>query len=180
MDYKNISNKYLLVDSDVLINYTKFQKLYQPFFTEVREANITLLVDALSKFEILRYATTPSERNEMEDFFGESLGFLSEMEMPQSDKEIYEKATKIANFYQKKIPSSKGISLTDCFLAARMWQFNENRNQLYLATENHKDFPQLLFERLGIETIDTRGNDNSSIHNIGIYEFRNSEITKIK
>ena len=51
-----------------------------------------------------------------------------------------------------------------------MKKFNEKSSKptLYLATQNHKDFPEYFFKRVGIETIDRTRVD---IHNIGFYEF---------
>lgn len=172
MNLKELSEKYLLLDADVLINYTKLQVFYQEFFDELLKYNITPLISPLVKFELLRYAKTKKQKESIEDFFSKVSITLDDMEMPLSP-EALSNATLIGNIYRSHLESStKGISITDCHLAAEMAEFNIQKQQLFLATENHKDFPDLLFQREEVITIDVGGNKNDSIHNIGIYSFK--------
>jgi len=171
IDYKNLAGKYLLLDSNVLINYSKFQTLYEDFFSELRNNKVTLLIDSHVKFEILRFSKDRKERDSLEEWFIKFGINFEEMEVA-NPKELSDYALNVANIYEKKYNASGNISLTDCFLAGIMAFYNRNSGQMYLATENHRDFPcSVLFNRLYVKTIDLHKNDSSSIHNIGIYEF---------
>jgi len=176
MNYNNIENKFLLLDSNIIINYSKFTPFYDPVFEQLTEHEVKLTVDPFVKFEVLRFAENEQERQDFEEEIFDNLLSGDDLPMPVADEELYTLATKIGNFYQATVSQSSDIEAIDVFLAARMLKFarSDRENSLFLATENHKDFPSELFTRIGIETID-RSDDQ--IHNIGFYEVDRPSIS---
>lgn len=181
MNYKILENKFLLVDTNVLIHSSKNIELYQEkFFDKIFASNVSIVVNDLIRIELLRYAKTKSERQKIEEL----LKFLMKQGLKdfqiQIDPDVIDKSIKIANIYQNKLKSIKTIEVVDCIIAAQIVKYSEKKkeSQLFLATENHSDFPLLFFDRVGIETIDTIAADPGSIHNIGFYSF-NSDRYKI-
>ncbi len=172
MNYEIIKNKHIFLDTNILINYSKFQKFYQYFFDKLKENNVTSVINKFVMFEILRFAKNLEEKKQIENFFKILNLPLGETTLPIVDQN-YDDAINISNIYQNKLPSSSKISPIDCFISAELLTYNihHQESKLFLATENHQDFPTLLFDRVGIETIDTNSDGNSSIHNIGIYSF---------
>jgi len=90
--------------------------------------------------------------------------------VPPADSDLYELAIKTGNLHQAKVNRSSKISTVDKFLAARMVSCaRKKRGQdLFFATENHADFPQNIFDRIGIHTIDRK----DQIYNVGFYKVK--------
>lgn len=170
MNYDKIENKFLLLDSNVVINYSRFVPSYEGLFNELDQNNVNLVIDPFVRFEVLQYAKNKSEREDLENEIFENLFNGDDLSTPTADRELYELAVKISNLYQAKVDRSSKISTVDTFLAARMVKYNreEEEQDLFFATENHHDFPQEIFERIGIETIDRE----DQIHNIGFYKVK--------
>lgn len=78
-------------------------------------------------------------------------------------QEIITSATDIANIYSGKL-KNLNVPPIDCLLAAQMKKYYE---RLILVTSDHKDFPGLFFDRIGIETVDAE----NEIINICFYSF---------
>jgi predicted nucleic acid-binding protein len=89
------------------------------------------------------------------------------------DDSIFQTATNIAIIYGRSKFSD--IEYGDCLIAAQMYKYAHSN--LYLATQNHDDFPRLIFDRVGVYTIDGRKSDQ--IFNIGIYTFNKSRFEKL-
>lgn len=172
MNYSILKDKYLLLDTNILINCSKFPPLFKGFLNKLIDNDITPVIDHTVRFEFLRKADSAYQRTVLEAFLN-SL-FPNVMELP-FNKETVTDAIDFANIYAWK--KEKAISLADCFLASAMKKFNEKATNplLYLATENHKDFPEYVFKRIGIETVERTRTD---IHNIGVYEFDNNGFKK--
>lgn len=165
MNYEPLRNKFLLIDTNVLIDYSKYVNFFQPFIDDLKNHEISLVIDETVKFEFLRKASSPSNRKDLEIFLEELLESDVELSI---DNNIIKDATFIANMYEWK--KELKIDPIDCFLAAFMKKYNSSSiiPRLYLATQNHKHYPKFLFKRIGIESIDV---SQDAIHNIGIYEF---------
>jgi predicted nucleic acid-binding protein len=169
MNFEPLAGKFLLLDTNVLIYFTKYPPQMAGLLQKLREAKISLVLDDLVKFEFLRKAANPDERKILTEFLCEFFE-TSEEELKGSQfpliNEAIRAATQIANIYSSRLKNIR-IELPDCFLAGQMKKYNSVKDNLYLATANHKHFPQLLFNRCGIETVDI-GED---ILNIGFYMF---------
>jgi hypothetical protein len=97
--------------------------------------------------------------------------------MPPADNDLYELAIKIGNLYQAKIDRSPKISTVDKFLTARIVSYARKKRgpDLFFATENHVDFPQNIFDRIGIHTIDRK----DQIYNVGFYKVKENTHQKL-
>ncbi|MDD3190818.1 MAG: PIN domain-containing protein [Candidatus Pacebacteria bacterium] len=141
-----IKNKHLILDTNVLINASKYQEKYFDFFDLLNKLDVKLVIDDSVKFEFLRGASTKENLLKNEDF----LSKLNKAELIVT-KEIFEMAREISNIYVRNIRNStQKISFVDCLIAGQMEKFNEQKEQLFFATENNTDFPLLLFDRIYI------------------------------
>ena len=161
MNYENLSKKYLLLDTNILVDYSKYIPFFEGFFDNLQKNAITTVISPITRIEFLRFAASPEEKQSFEEFISPHF-LLPPVPEISSDAEL------IGNFYNWELKNNK-IELGDLFLAATMKKFNEKQSEnLYLATMNHKDFPRILFKRIGHETIDI---ETSEFKNIGIYAF---------
>lgn len=178
MNYEALAGKYLLLDTNVVVNYANFNPFLLEVIDRIESHKITSVLDELVRFEFLRDAASPTELQVLREFL-KGLFRLddSEIDIPflPPTPELFTYATEIANLYSWKLKNSK-ISVVDCFLAARMRKANEKTpDRVYLVSSDHTDFPDLLFDRIGIETIDL----GNSILNIGFYRFNIDKFTKL-
>lgn len=63
-------------------------------------------------------------------------------------------------------------------MAAHLKKYNKSDTNLFLLTENHKDFPVSIFDRIGFVTIDL-GDSTESFHNLGFYSLNIKKFTKL-
>lgn len=176
MSYDSLQDKFLLLDTNVLIYLTKYPRFMAALLKRWEDAGIVLILDDLVKFEFLRKANSPEEEAQLKNFlqkiFKTEAGGIDKTQFPIVD-EVIRLATEIANLYSWRLKNTR-IQLPDCFLAGQMRKYNAAKDQLYLATANHKDFPPLLFDRIGIETVDT----GEEILNIGFYKFNREKFKR--
>ena len=166
MKYELLRDKYLLLDTNILIDCSKYPIFFKDFLLNLTTHNIALVIDQTVRFEFLRNADSPKQKKVLDDFL-KSLLSVDDIGL-LIDGTTVSDAIYLANIYAWK--NLNKIDLADCFLASAMKKFNESavRPRMFLATQNHKDYPDFIFKRIGIETIDVAGN---SIINIGFYEF---------
>lgn len=175
MNYTLLENKFLLIDTNILIDYSKYPIFFTSFIKNLRAYNVNLVVDQTVRFEFMRTANSTQKEETLKEFINFFLD-KGKVELPINDATVAE-AIQIANIYAWK--NTQKIELADCFLASAMRKFNEGSSQprLYLATQNHKDFPKYIFKRVGIETIDIK---QENIINIGFYEFDNEAFKTVE
>ena len=146
-------------------------------FDELAEHNVNLVIDPFVRFEVLRFAENRSEREDLKTQIFQNLFNDEDFFMPTADKDLYDLAIKISNLYQAEVTRSSKISAVDIFLAARMIAHDrtESSQNLFFATENHADFPQIIFDRIDIHTIDRK----DQIHNVGFYKVKENAQQKL-
>ena len=166
-----IKNKFLLLDTNVIINSSKNGEEYGGFYNKLRELEVKPVFDLSIRFEFLRATRDKKDRERNEKFldllFGNGI-----QELPHDPKEMFDKAKDMAILYGRH--SKPSIEFGDCLIAAQMCKYWDN---LFLATENKDDFPRFLFERIHVHTIDVPKKDE--IHNIGIYQFKKGEYDRL-
>lgn len=74
MNYNLIKNKFLIIDTDVLINTSKYLKFYDRVFEKLFENEAVLLLDDFVRFEFLRKAKNNKEFLELNEFLNTLLG----------------------------------------------------------------------------------------------------------
>lgn len=170
-----LKNKYLLLDTNLLINIAKKGAAFAPFLNDLEKLNVTSVIDRAIKFEFLRGCQNKEDLQGKEEYLDLLFG-KKRFELPDGLK-IFELATEISNFYTwKNNKFVKQISPIDCLIAAQMVNYNNGHkeNNLFLATSDNYDFP--LFDRLTIFTVDA----GDKIVNIGIYGFNETSYNDIK
>ena len=170
MNYELLRGKHLLLDTNILINYTIHPREMEEVRLRLEEHEAIPILDELVRFEYIRGAASPQEIESLKKFLITLFGLTPEtVDTPQFPvtQEIINFATDIANVYACKL-KKLNVPAIDCFLAAQMRKY---RSRLLLVTSDHKDFPPLLFDRIGIETIDT----GADIINICFYKFNTAK-----
>jgi hypothetical protein len=173
MNFEKLSGKYLLLDTNVLIGYTKYQKFFAPLFKELKDASVTFVLSKFVEIEFLRGAQSQEETEALKTFLSKLFG--TPEAMFTVTEPILGEAILITNIYNSKLKNHK-IEMVDCILAAEMQHYNRATDQLLLLTVNYKDFPPLLFERIGIRTVDA----DESIINLCFYAFSRAKYKQEK
>jgi predicted nucleic acid-binding protein len=173
MNYETLHGKFLLLDTNLLIYYSKYEPYFENLFKKI-ETRASFVVVELVKFEFFRGATSNRETVILQNLLNTFSSQPNSQDFPITS-EVLANSREIANIYSWKLKNNK-ISLADCMIAGEMKKYNEHTERLYLATTDHDYFPRLLFKRIGIETIDT----GDKIFNIGFYSFDAEAYKKLK
>lgn len=161
-----INDKYLLLDTNIVIDSLKYPEAFQPMYLDLDKRKVQAVLDHTVKFEFTRGATNLSLIKMYEEFLSRRYG-SSKLELVINDF-IYSTAITIAIIHGRNACSRIGFA--DCLIAAQMHKFEKN---LFLATQDHQDFPGFLFKRVGVYTIDIQDKDpkKDAIKTVGIYQF---------
>ncbi|MFB6181953.1 MAG: type II toxin-antitoxin system VapC family toxin [Candidatus Magasanikbacteria bacterium] len=157
-----IENKHILLDTNVCSAAEDYvgTDYFKDFFYFL-EKNAEILVNELVEFEFLRNSNSTDVLNYKEGILDE----ISEMTL-QLPKNLVPEALDIAKIYFHQ--GEHGIEFVDCCLSAFLKKYENN---LFLVTENHKDFPLIIHDRIGTHVIDT-GKD---IFTLGFYKFNSDK-----
>lgn len=141
-----IKNKYIILDTNILIKALENFSAFESLFIFLKNVDCAIVDFPLIRFEFTRNIFLPGHRESRERF----LDILSPSPLPFKEK-LIEDSLEIARIYAHQGVQKGQISLVDCCIAAYLKQYKEN---LFLITLNHKDFPVILFDRLFIFPID--------------------------
>jgi predicted nucleic acid-binding protein len=155
---ETIKNKFVLFDTNVIINAFKYLDVFKELFDFLGDAEASPIYFPLIEFEFLRDAYDVTHKGKRKEFLREFT--FSTMPLPSSNE--IEDSIKIANAYTAR--KINNPSFIDCCIAAYLKKYAKN---LFLITSNHKDFPIFLFDRIFIYTLDTE----KDIFTIGFYCF---------
>lgn len=161
---EQIKNKFLLLDTNILIDSSKYPEDFQGFYDSLKKLNVSSVLDQTVKMEFMR-GVQNKEQQESFNSFLEALFGKGHLVL-QLDNSIIEMASKLAIIYGR---NKKSAEIGDYFIAAQMCKYSSSSETLFLATRNNDDFPRLVFDRIHIYTIDVKKTDQ--IINIGIYKF---------
>lgn len=159
----DLQNKYILLDTNIIIYSAKYKIEFQSFFDSLKRYHIQTGIDSAIQLEYLRSADTAQNLQKKYSFLKGLLGD-DPMVLPINE-EIFIDARRISNMYfYLKLKSKQKISTVDCLLAAQLKKYKDT---LLLATLNHSDFPTQLFDREAIFTVELP----DSVLPVGIYSF---------
>lgn len=161
-DLKSILGKYILLDTNVLIDSAKFPEDFSIFYNFLQENNIISILDPTIRLEFIRGAQTRKDKELFEVFLNETVG-SDRIELKPSEK-IFGIAENIA-LITAQVNNAK-MDLGDCLIAAQMASI---KTDLLIATQNHQDFPAALFDRLHVEIIPV--SETGKIKTVGIYKM---------
>lgn len=163
MNYEPLRGKYLLLDTSVVISFGRYRVFYEPFIDTLFKYSVQPLIHDVVRAELLAYTTTASERETVENLISTLTRQKSADSLVKFETKHFDYAVQLGQEY-KRSGVSKKIGLPDLLIGSALLAYQKG-GQLFLATENHDDFPSPVFKRNGIETIDCV----NSIHTIGIY-----------
>jgi predicted nucleic acid-binding protein len=165
MELKIPERGFVLLDTNVLIDTSKYPDNFLVLHNELKRLHISSVVESTIRFEFLR-----GLRNVID---GEKLlsGLCGENHLVLNpDKDTFDRALKISQIYVRN--DNKQVKIADVIIAAQIAKYAKgagNANELLLATQNHKDFPPILFDRVDEMLITI---PDGSIKIVGFYRFK--------
>ena len=171
-------NKWILIDTNLLIELSRDVNsgFFDVFLSDLQKFDIQPVVEQSVLFEYRRGSRTPRNLSLKNEFLsmliGDSSGNVSSKNFSNLPIRI-EDAEKLAILYSHKDVNLSRISFIDCLVAAQLKQYKDN---MCLATLDHSDFPDFVFDRYKIYTIDT----GKKIINIGIYVFNQEKYEELQ
>ena len=159
-----LENKYLLLDTNILIDSVKYTDDFTEFFQVISSKKVVSVLDSIVKFEFFRGARNRKEYSGYRAFLDELLK-KPEM-MPLPNEEDYLNAQRIAAISLRS--NNKDIKFPDCLIGAMLIRYSHPMPRLFLATQNHRDFTPTLFT---LEKSVVIRLDSGNIKTVGIYSF---------
>lgn len=165
MNYETLRGRYVLLDTNVVINIGRYLKFYQNLIDSLFEHDVVLLINPIVKAELFAFVKTDSDAEKVTKL----INILSNDKpddslMPFTNNIDY--AIKLGRKYQELEVPVKHIQLPDLLIGAELARYQKG-GHLFLATEDHSGFPVPIYKRHGIETIDC----GQSIHTVGFYNL---------
>lgn len=163
--------QYILLDTCILAEIykyskTKYFRLFEDLGIFLRNANCKAVINEFVRFEFFRGCKTLEHIRQKRYF----LQVWSAVTLPVNNQILIDAIT-IANIYAHKNIHATQVSLVDCHISSYLKNY---QNNLVLLTLNHKDFPLLLHDRIGIYLIDT----DIEILTFGFYKFNLEKYNK--
>lgn len=165
----DLSNKYLLLDTTVLINALKSDE-FLGLLSELSESNCSLVTIPSVTYEFSRNTNTIEGYNKRQEFIKVlNVTVLKRMEETFEQDQVF----KIA--YAKAFTSKndKGPSYTDALLCSVAYKYRSHG--MLIMTANHKDMPLSMFDRTELITIDVGG----ELRNEAIYRLSPTKLNKL-
>lgn len=171
---EKIKNKAVLLDTNVLIDSSKYPSEFKSFYSLLQENSVKSILNPIAKLEFTRSARTKDEIKAQELFLDKLLG-KPRFELDthnETFKQILEYSKNISLIYVR-LNDNKAMSLGDLLIGSIMAKYFSNS---ILATQNHSDFLPPLFKLIDLELIRL---GSGKIKVIGFYEFDDKEYTRL-
>lgn len=163
---------YVLLDTNVLIDTSKYPEEFSTLYKEFEKLHISTVLESTIRFEFLRGISKPSEGDKfLEELFGTDCLLL------KPDQNIFDSALQIGGVFKRN--DNKQVKIADLLIAAQICKYAKDstaHTELILATQNHKDFPPVLFERIDDYLVTL---SDGSIKTIGFYRFKKARLIKL-
>lgn len=170
MNLEFIQDKYLLLDTNILIDSVKFPEEFTSFYKKIEQVRATPVLDYVTHLEFIRGAKSKTEKKIFDTFIDKAF-HTDLIELP-IEKKIFSIAEKICLIITRM--SNNQIDLGDALISAQIC--NGKSDKLFLVTANHQDFPVCLFNCLYTENIVL---SNGRLKTVCIYKFRLDEYNKL-
>ncbi len=158
---EKIKGKHVLLDTCALsfVQNSIFEQHTEDLFNEIFQLHCPIVTNELIKIEFLRDSKSLSQARKKDSL----IEALCEAAIPiRSEQNLFKEAVEISNIYQYR--GVKGVELVDLLTSSFLKLYSSN---LVLFTENHKDFPLLIHDRLGTVTLDKK----QEISTFSFYSF---------
>lgn len=157
---KKVKGLWVYLDNDFLSALFKEKELLKQVNEVLSLGN--LLIDPFTKFEFLRDIYIPKERDASEKFI-EQPDFITASNHQEIFLKIQENALLLSKIYSHKgLPKNK-CSVVDLFLAGRLML---NWTNSVLITGNKKDFPECVFDALGVMNFEQKGSGSMRAYSL--------------
>ncbi|MHB8914037.1 MAG: PIN domain-containing protein [Minisyncoccota bacterium] len=157
---------FVLLDTNILVDSSKHPKEFGVLYAELKKLDITLVTESTIRFEFLRglYRDLEAGKQLLTELCGPDHAVLF------PDAGIFDRALTISRIYMNA--DNKSASVPDTLIAAQMCKYardTQSAAEMFLATQNHRDFPPVLFECTDDILITLA---DGSIKVVGFYRFR--------
>jgi predicted nucleic acid-binding protein len=145
MELPWLENRHVLLDTNVLINYSKAKGGLTPFFELLGEHKCPVAINDAVYFEFIRVAKTKTELGQLQQIVKQFLV------LPTSKANI-ESATEISMLCSAKENNhATRTSFVDNLLGAQLKKYGD---KIILATSDFEDFPLHMYERMHVKAYD--------------------------
>ena len=143
----DLKNGWLLLDTDVIIDAAKFADSFDIFFSDLEQADCTVVTISSVVVEFLRGAKSIKDMRAKTSLIENIATVIptGEMTSNMGAVDLIDPGFLVA--YGRE---AKGVSYTDYLLGKTVKNFE---GKMWLMTGNHKDFPATIFQRDHIVTL---------------------------
>lgn len=154
-----LENKYILLDTCVLIFVLKNASLFKNIFDRFSDNGCRFCMNDFVRLELIRGARNRIEKDRIENLDS----FLLCLQVVQ---EIYKVAEELSSLYNycSSVTGMKQISMVDIINASFLKKYSDD---LFLFTLDNNDYPLEIFDRIEVGAIDS----GKQILTWGIYRF---------
>lgn len=171
-DLSWLKNKFLLLDTNILIDSVKYPDEFKTFFDLVNSNEVKSVVDYTITFEFLRYANSTKESKDYNLFLDKIFGAKKNQIALLPRPEIFKIAENIALIANRT--DNNKIGLADCLIGAQLAKYTDGL--LFLATQNHSDFPVCIYDLLYKHDMRLT---NGKIKVVGIYQLNRNKYKEL-
>ncbi len=166
-----LRGNYILLDTNILIDGIKYPNEFGEFFNAVKQNNCSTVVEPVIEFEFFRGARNNKELLLFKEFMTLVFGQSPER-VTRPNEETFKTAQLISAIAYRT--DNKTLDLADCLISAQIAKY---MGKLFLATQNHTDFPSAIFDRVYTKLIEL---PDGKLKTIGIYVIDKSRFTLLK
>mgnify|MGYP002032163840 CR=1 FL=1 len=167
MNFEKLQNQFLLLDTSFVISFGRYKKFYAPLIDEIFKSDVQVLINDVVRFELTAFARNENEKKDVQDLIEHLSQGKVEDSLLNFDRSNFDRAASLAQAYTKNGTPFKEGMMGDLLIGADLLKYKDSSVNVFLATENNKDFPTKVFERVGVEAIDC-GNE---INVVGFYHL---------
>lgn len=147
--FEKIENQHIIVDSCIWLQAYNHTELFDPLFFFFSGAGCRPVTIPEIYFEVLGRVPSNEDYERMRQFVATRVkSRLFETGTNVNHQDIVTKALEIARIYKRH--GITNPSFVDCYIAAAMAKYLSGSSKVFLVTENHKDFPPLLFDQISV------------------------------
>ncbi len=170
-----LRGNFILLDTNILIDAIKYQEQFGALFSDIRKNNCSPVVEPVIEFEFYRGARNNKELCLFKEFIEETHGKEPDR-LNRPNEDTFKLAQLISAIAYRT--DNKALNLADCIIAAQIAKYvGNNLGRLFLATQNHSDFPPAIFDRVYTKLIEL---PDGKLKTIGIYAIDNTRFKLLR
>lgn len=158
---EKLKEKWILLDTNLIINSSKNLKSFENFFLELKQNDIVPCIDECINLEYLRTSNSNASLSKKSTYLNVLLG--KDMTVLKINGGTLKDARRLS-ILNSAFNNSRDMDFADSMIAAQLKQYGD---KIALATCNNKHFTTKLFNRILVKTIEAE----DEIFTVGFYEF---------